>query len=133
MTYTLRTAAILAVALNITACANQSERMPTSLAAPPETAAPQDDIGTALAGKSWRWVSPKTNLSGVTLYATDGTSLVEVTGKGTTTGTWSVKDGQLCESFAPAPFLPQGKPESCQPISGSGSRFQVGQAIFTLA
>ena len=88
-------------------------------------------IKQILSGKSWKWASPKN--SGVTLYADDGSSLVEVTGKGTTTGKWSVKDGQLCESFAPAPFLPKGVPMTCQPFTGSGSTFRVGQATFTLA
>ena len=89
------------------------------------------DIRNILSGKSWRWSGP--NNSGVTLYASDGTSLVEVTGKGTTTGTWSAKDGQLCEAFAPAPFLPKGVALNCQPITGSGNVYQVGQATFTLA
>ncbi len=88
-------------------------------------------IKQALSGKSWKWASPKN--SGVTLYADDGSSLVEVTGKGTTTGKWSVKDGQLCESFSPAPFLPKGVPMTCQPFSGSGNTYKVGQATFTLA
>ncbi len=90
-----------------------------------------DQIKSVLSGKSWKWASPKN--SGVTLYADDGSSLVEVTGKGTTTGKWSVKDGQLCESFAPAPFLPKGVPMTCQPFSGAGNTYRVGQATFTLA
>ena len=89
------------------------------------------EIKRVLSGKSWKWASPKN--SGVTLYADDGSSLVEVTGKGTTTGKWAVKDGQLCESFSPAPFLPKGVPMTCQPFSGSGSTYKVGQATFTLA
>ncbi|MBG1231022.1 DUF995 domain-containing protein [Aestuariivirga litoralis] len=88
-------------------------------------------IKSLLSGKSWRWKGPKN--SGVTLYASDGTSLVEVTGKGTTQGRWEAKDGQLCESFSPAPFLPQGVPMTCQPITGSGGAYLVGQANFTLA
>ncbi len=88
-------------------------------------------INKALSGKSWKWRSPKN--SGVTLYANDGSSLVEVTGKGTTTGKWLAKDGQLCEKFEPAPFLPSGVPMTCQPITGSGNTYKVGQATFTLA
>lgn len=88
-------------------------------------------INKALSGKSWKWKSPKN--SGVTLYANDGSSLVEVTGKGTTTGKWMAKDGQLCEKFEPAPFLPSGVPMTCQPISGGGNTYKVGQATFTLA
>ncbi len=88
-------------------------------------------IKQLLIGKSWRWKGP--NNSGVTLYAADGSSLVEVTGKGTTGGKWEAKDGQLCESFSPAPFLPQGVPMSCQPFTGSNGNFMVGQASFTLA
>ncbi|MEO6607422.1 MAG: hypothetical protein ABIN69_03015 [Aestuariivirga sp.] len=88
-------------------------------------------IKQLLIGKSWRWKGP--NNSGVTLYAADGSSLVEVTGKGTTGGKWEAKDGQLCESFSPAPFLPQGVPMSCQPFTGSNGNFMVGQASFNLA
>jgi hypothetical protein len=88
-------------------------------------------IRKVLSGKSWRWKGAR--LSGVTLYADDGSSLIEVTGKGTTTGKWETRDGQLCESVAPAPFLPKGLPMKCQPFSGSGNTFQVGQATFTLA
>ncbi len=62
------------------------------------------EIRTILAGKSWRFQGP--NNTGTTLYAEDGSSLVEVDGKGTTKGKWTTKDGQLCESFDPAPFLP---------------------------
>ena len=88
-------------------------------------------IKALLIGKSWRWKGP--NNSGVTLYAADGSSLVEVTGKGTTGGKWEARDGQLCESFSPAPFLPQGVPMSCQPFTGTNGNFMVGQATFTLA
>jgi Protein of unknown function (DUF995) len=88
-------------------------------------------IKSLLTGKSWNWKGPKN--SGVTLYASDGTSLVEVTGKGTTQGKWDAKDGQLCESFSPAPFLPQGVPMTCQPFTGTAGNYMVGQATFTLA
>jgi hypothetical protein len=89
------------------------------------------EIHSILAGKTWRFVGP--NNTGTTVYAADGTSLVEVDGKGTTKGTWSTKDGQLCESFQPAPFLPGGVPLTCYPFSGSGSVYQAGKAKFTLA
>ena len=121
--------AITLISLGLAACTGQTDR---SYAPPTEpTGLSQADIQNILSGKSWRWSGP--NNSGVTLYATDGTSLVEVTGKGTTTGTWSAKDGQLCEAFAPAPFLPKGVALNCQPMTGSGNVYQVGQATFTLA
>jgi Protein of unknown function (DUF995) len=88
-------------------------------------------IKTLLTGKSWRWTGPKNN--GVTLYASDGTSLVEVAGKGTTGGKWTAKDGQLCESFSPAAFIPQGVPMTCQSFTSSGGKYRVGQATFALA
>jgi hypothetical protein len=88
-------------------------------------------IRKIISGKSWKWTSPKFN--GVTLYADDGSALIEVTGKGTTTGKWLAKDGQLCESTAPAPFLPSGSPMKCRPMSGGGNTYSVGQATFTLA
>jgi hypothetical protein len=89
------------------------------------------EIRSILAGKSWRFQGP--NNTGTTLYAADGSSLVEVDGKGTTKGKWTTKDGQLCESFDPAPFLPGGVPMSCYPFSGSGGVYQAGKATFTLA
>lgn len=89
------------------------------------------EIRSILAGRSWRFAGP--NNTGTTLYAEDGTSLVEVDGKGTTKGTWTTKDGQLCESFNPAPFLPGGVPLTCYPFSGSNNVYQAGKATFTLA
>ena len=89
------------------------------------------EIKSVLSGKSWRFQGP--NNTGTTLYAADGTSLVEVDGKGTTKGKWRTEDGQLCESFDPAPFLPGGVPMSCYPFSGSGGYYQAGKATFTLA
>jgi hypothetical protein len=130
--------------VGLTGCTNMNIFKDTPSAPPPDTQAdlqpepmmPQGgmsagDIKRILSGKSWKWASPKN--SGVTLYADDGSSLVEVTGKGTTTGKWTVKDGQLCESFSPAPFLPKGVPMTCQPFTGSGNTYKVGQATFTLA
>jgi hypothetical protein len=126
MNYLLRRTGVALLVLGLAGCAIQDksyEPQPTGLGAA--------DIRNILSGKSWRWSGP--NNSGVTLYASDGTSLVEVTGKGTTTGTWSAKDGELCEAFAPAPFLPKGVAYNCQPMTGSGNVYQVGQATFTLA
>jgi hypothetical protein len=98
---------------------------------PSSTSLSSEDIRSILAGKSWKWQGP--NNSGTTLYASDGTSLVEVDGKGTTSGKWETRNGQLCESFSPAPFLPQGMNTVCQPFSGSNNTYQVGPATFTLA
>ena len=89
------------------------------------------EIRSILAGRSWRFTGP--NNTGTTLYAEDGTSLVEVDGKGKTNGRWKAEEGQLCESFDPAPFLPSGVPMSCYAFSGSGGTYQVGKATFTLA
>lgn len=91
------------------------------------------EIRTALAGKSWKFQGP--NNTGTTLYAQDGSSLVEVDGKGTTRGKWMTKDGQLCESFDPAPFLPGGVPMSCYPFSRGAApgTYQAGKATFTQA
>ncbi len=91
------------------------------------------EIRTILAGKSWRFQGP--NNTGTTLYAEDGSSLVEVDGKGTTKGKWTTKDGQLCESFDPAPFLPGGVPMSCYPFSkgSTPNTYQAGKATFSVA
>jgi hypothetical protein len=148
MTMTLKTSASLALtALLLAGCTSMNifkdsnETPPVADVAPlePEPMQPMTQskgmssaqISKALAGKSWKWAGP--NNSGVTLFANDGSSLVEVTGKGTTTGKWRAKDGMLCEKFEPAPFLPKGVPETCQPISGGGNTYRVGQATFTLA
>ena len=91
------------------------------------------EIHTILAGRSWNFRGP--NNTGTTLYAEDGSSLVEVDGKGTTKGRWMTKDGQLCESFDPAPFLPGGVPMSCYPFSRGDQpgTYQAGKAVFTAA
>jgi hypothetical protein len=99
--------------------------------APLKTGLSSVEINKALSGKSWKWSANAIN--GVTLYANDGSSLVEISGKGTTTGKWLAKNGQLCESMAPAPFLPKGKSMFCNPISKNGSGYKVGAANFTLA
>ena len=92
-----------------------------------------NEIRSTLAGSSWRFKGP--NNTGTTLYAEDGTSLVEVDGKGTTKGKWMTKDGQLCESFDPAPWLPGGVPMSCYPFARGGApgTYQAGKAVFTQA
>jgi hypothetical protein len=95
------------------------------------TATSASQIKSLLSGKSWAWNGPKR--SGVTLYASDGTSLVQVTGQGTTSGKWMAKDGQLCESFSPAKFIPQGVPMTCQTFTGAAGSYRVGQATFKLA
>jgi hypothetical protein len=129
MSKLLRGAIILAIAFELSACASQSNDASFAPQAP--LGLSQADIRGIFSGKSWNWTSPKN--SGQTLYAADGTSLVEVKGKGTTTGKWEAKDGQLCESYAPAPFLPAGAPMTCQPVSGGSGNYQVGQANFTPA
>jgi len=100
---------------------------------PPAASLSATEIRTILAGRSWRFQGP--NNTGTTLYAQDGSSLVEVDGKGTTKGKWMTKDGQLCESFDPAPFLPGGVPMSCYPFSRGSApdSYQAGKATFTAA
>jgi Protein of unknown function (DUF995) len=141
------TVSLILTAMALTACSSMNvfKDTPQEASAPPQTldepplaAAPTPtgslsatQIKSALSGKSWKWAGP--NNSGVTLYANDGSSLVEVTGKGTTTGKWVAKNGQLCESFSPAPFLPKGVPMTCQPMTGKGGAYKVGSTTFTLA
>lgn len=128
-----RWGALSIAALLLAACETTSKK--TDIGTEPDTTSSGTmsaaEIRNILSGKSWNFQGP--NNSGTTLYADDGTSLVEVTGKGTTRGTWTTKDGQLCESFAPAPFLPNGVPLTCYPFSGSGGTYQAGKATFTLA
>jgi hypothetical protein len=138
---------LVALALGLSACTSMNvfKDSPTAPAIdlPPEptkmpapavpTAVSATQIKSLLTGKSWRWSGAKA--SGVTLYASDGTSLVEITGKGTTGGKWLAKDGQLCESFQPLPgILPQGQPMTCRAFTGNGTgSYKVGTATFSLA
>jgi hypothetical protein len=147
MTMILRAILVTSVAVGLSACTgfdvfkdSSSQPAPTLAPEPLPTAPPVNDAPTKLSaaqikslltGKSWSWAGPKN--SGVTLYASDGSSLVQVTGKGTTGGKWIAKDGQLCESFSPASFIPQGVPMSCQNFTGAAGNYQVGQARFKLA
>ncbi|MCA3556221.1 hypothetical protein [Aestuariivirga sp.] len=92
------------------------------------------EIRTTLAGRSWRFQGP--NNTGTTLYAEDGSSLVEVDSKGKTKGKWMTKDGQLCESFDPSPpWLPGGVPMSCYPFArgATPNTYQAGKAVFSPA
>lgn len=86
-------------------------------------------ISKIIAGKSFNWKGP--NNSGSTLFAQDGSSLIEVNGKGTTGGKWTARDGQLCESVSPGAILPNGSPLKCNAFSGSRGRYNVGPVIFT--
>lgn len=129
-----RIAAICAVAAILAGCTTggtDSGGGDANLTAPQGLAA--SEIRTILSGRSWNFRGP--NNTGTTLYADDGSSLVEVDGKGTTKGRWTTKDGQLCESFDPAPFLPGGVPMSCYPFSKGNQpgTYQAGKAVFTAA
>ncbi len=146
MQNSLKCAAMAALALSLGACTSlnlfKDSATPAVATAQELTPAPLSPSGrgelsaaqikSLLSGKSWRWRGLK---SGVTLYASDGTSLVEITGSGTTQGKWEVKDGQLCESFAPAPFLPQGIPLQCSSFAAGPTpgTYAVGKAVFSLA
>lgn len=128
-----RMAALALVGLAAAACTSMNER-----AVKEETTAPKTlsaaEIRTILAGKSWRFQGP--NNTGTTLYANDGSSLVEVDGKGRTKGRWTTKDGQLCESFDPAPpWLPGGVPMSCYSFAPGAApgTYQAGKAVFSVA
>lgn len=97
---------------------------------------PASQISQKISGKSWKWSSK--NYSGVTLYANDGSSLIELKGKGaltpvTTTGRWRAANGELCESVKAAPpVLTSDVKEACKPFSNTGSGFMVGSANFVL-
>jgi hypothetical protein len=97
---------------------------------------PASQISKKIAGKSWKWSSP--NYSGVTLYANDGSSLIELKSKGaltpvTTTGRWDAQSGELCESVKAAPpVLVKNVERVCKPFANNGSGFTVGSAKFVL-
>jgi hypothetical protein len=122
-------ALVAVLAAGCTSTGGSGESAATQATAPMTAA----EIRSTLSGKSWRFQGP--NNTGTTLYAEDGTSLVEVDGKGTTKGKWRVEDGQLCESFDPARWLPGGVPMSCYPFARGTApgTFQAGKAVFTQA
>ena len=128
-------AALALVGLALAGCSGFPGGDKASSSAP---AAPQvmtaAEIQSTLAGRSWRFQGP--NNTGTTLYADNGSSLVEVDGKGKTKGKWMTKDGQLCESFDPSPpWLPGGVPMSCYPFSRgtTPNTYQAGKAVFSPA
>ena len=129
----IRIAAICIVGAVLAGCAGTGGTDSGSDSSLSSSALSAGEIRNILAGKSWNFRGP--NNTGTTLYAEDGSSLVEVDGKGTTKGRWTTKDGQLCESFDPAPFLPGGVPMSCYPFSRGGQpgTYQAGKAVFTVA
>jgi len=126
------TAAALAFAALALAACSSSDNGPVDVNTGPKPMS-SAEIKSILSGRSWRFTGP--NNTGTTLYAADGSSLVEVDGKGKTRGHWQTQDGQLCESFDPAPFLPQGVPMSCYPFApgATPNSYQVGKATFTPA
>ena len=127
-------AGLALVALVVAGCSGMpGGSSKTTAPEPTPTGMSAAEIRSTLAGKSWRFKGP--NNTGTTLYADDGTSLVEVDGKGTTKGKWMTKDGQLCESFDPAKWLPGGVPMSCYPFSRTPTpgSYQAGKAVFTQA
>jgi hypothetical protein len=94
-------------------------------------------ISQKISGKSWKWTA--TNYSGVTLYANDGSSLIELKNAAslkpvTTTGRWRAESGMLCETVNAAPPVLKTKvEEACKPFSDRGNNsFQVGSATFVL-
>ena len=126
-------AALALLALTLAGCSGfpGSDKAATNDVPQVMTAA---EIRSTLAGKSWRFQGP--NNTGTTLYADNGTSLVEVDGKGKTKGKWMTKDGQLCESFDPSPpWLPGGVPMSCYPFArgATPNTYQAGKAVFSPA
>lgn len=128
-----RMTALALVAAVAAACSTMTERADKDMTSGPKTLS-ATEIRTILAGKSWRFQGP--NNTGTTLYAEDGSSLVEVDGKGRTKGKWMTKDGQLCESFDPAPpWLPGGVPMSCYSFAPGATpgTYQAGKAVFSLA
>ena len=129
----IRVAVLALVGLVAASCANMTDRADKDMTSGPKTLSAAE-IRTILAGKSWRFQGP-TN-TGTTLYANDGSSLVEVDGKGRTKGRWTTKDGQLCESFDPAPpWLPGGVPMSCYSFAPGAApgTYQAGKAVFSVA
>lgn len=155
MAMTLKTLATLATAaLLLSGCSSMNVFKDDSAPPPapdlppeePEMLAPQRSaapggasaaqISKKISGKSWKWSSP--NYSGVTLYANDGSSLIELKSKTslnpvTTTGRWKARDGELCESVKAAPpVLTADVAETCKPFTSTGNSFKVGSATFVL-
>ncbi len=154
MTMTLKTLATLTTAaLLLAGCSSMNVFKDDSPPPPANDLAPEEpemqapaasapsgvsaaQISKKISGKSWKWSSQ--NYSGVTLYANDGSSLIELKGKTslapvTTTGRWKARDGELCESVKAAPpVLTADVKEACKPFISTGNSFTVGSATFVL-
>jgi hypothetical protein len=157
MTMTLKTLASLSIAATLLAGCTSMNIFKDDSSAPQVNDLPPEEpimdapaarapgmspsqVSKALSGKSWKWSAP--NFSGVTLFANDGSSLIELKKQGslapvTTTGRWRTQQGaqqvELCESINAAPPVLNNKvPETCKPVSGGGNQFKVGSATFVL-
>ncbi len=117
----------LGALLGLTACTSSGSDVSFSDSGPTSMSA--SDISTALGGKTFAYEGG--GLKGTIIYAADGSSLYTEDGKGNGTGKWRSKDGQLCQSFDPADFLPSGRPETCSAFQRSGTGYAAGPLVLT--
>ena len=87
------------------------------------------EISSALGGKTFAYEGG--GMKGTIIYAADGSSLYTEDGKGNGTGKWRAKDGQLCQSFDPADFLPSGRSETCASFARSANGYAAGPIRLT--
>jgi hypothetical protein len=119
--------AAAAALLSLAACSSTGNNVSMMDSGPATMGA--SEISSALGGKTFAYEGG--GMKGTIIYAADGTSLYTEDGKGNGTGRWSAKDGQLCQSFDPTSFLPNGRPESCASFARSGTGYAAGPVTLT--
>jgi hypothetical protein len=117
-----------AICLTVAACASKNNSAvriidgngsSTATAVQPIRALSNDEIKKTIAGRTWQYT--RGDDTGIINYNVDGTSAYQDDVKGSGTGAWSVKDGQLCESFDKAPAL------QCGQFKSTGDAYFAGK------
>jgi hypothetical protein len=121
-------AAAVAALLSLAACSSTGDSNVSMMDSGPATMG-ASEISSALGGKTFAYDGAGTK--GTIIYAADGTSLYTEDGKGNGTGRWAAKDGQLCQSFDPTTFLPNGRSETCTNFARSGMGYAAGPVTLT--
>lgn len=81
-----------------------------------------EEIKSTLGGRTWQYT--RGDGTGLITFNSDGTSAYQDDTKGTGTGAWSVRDGELCESFDRAPAL------QCGEFKSTGDAYFSGKSRF---
>lgn len=80
------------------------------------------EIKSTLGGRTWQYT--RGDSTGLITFNVDGTSAYQDDTKGSGTGAWQAKDGELCESFDKAPAL------QCGQFKSTGDAYFSGKSRF---